>query len=93
MLAFCLSISSVPTVMQTLSVIRTWRTKVDVCVITDNQLALQLVLDRWTYPGVGICPYSTPLVQEEQYSLLVSEEQTPCCPNLYHRLTACTHHA
>ena len=58
--------------MQTLSVIRTWRTKVDVCVITDNQRALQLVLDRWTCTGVRICPYSTPLVQEEKYSLLVS---------------------
>lgn len=85
MLPFCLLIDSVPGVMQTLSVIRTWQTRVDVCVITDNHLALQLVLDRWTYPGVSICPYSTPLVQEERYSLLVRNEY-PCTTDAWRPL-------
>lgn len=59
--------------VQTLQVIRTWQTKVDVCLITDNEGPLQLVLDRWALDGVAICPFKGDWLRpdESKYSLLV----------------------
>lgn len=53
--------------LQTLSIIATWPTKVDVCLITDDEVALQNVLDRWAHPGVQICKFSTPIPEEEEW--------------------------
>mmetsp|Transcript_6346 Transcript_6346/g.18245 ORF Transcript_6346/g.18245 Transcript_6346/m.18245 type:complete len:432 (-) Transcript_6346:294-1589(-) len=50
----------------TLSIVSTWRTKVDVCLITDGEEALQKVLNRWAFPGVRICPFTAPLPSEER---------------------------
>lgn len=54
--------------LQTLSIIATWPTKVDVCLITDDEVALQNVLDRWARPGVQICKFSTPIPEEEEWT-------------------------
>lgn len=50
--------------LQTLTLIATWKTKVDVCLITDNEAALQNVLNRWAFPGVQVCSFSTPIVEQ-----------------------------